>query len=155
MSTIKILLLCAIAFTTSFLLTPWARKLSFKIGALDMPNQRKMHGKPMATGGGIAIFLGFLAAFLFINRATPEIIGFIVATFIIVILGIFDDILDLAAFPKFVFQSLAAFIVMYFGVRLNMGLILRGRISDFAYLSIPLTYLWIVVSLTLLTSLTV
>jgi UDP-GlcNAc:undecaprenyl-phosphate GlcNAc-1-phosphate transferase len=144
MSTIKILLLCAIAFITSFLLTPWARKLSFKIGALDMPNHRKMHANPMATGGGIAIFLGFLAAFLFINRITPEIIGFIIATFIIVILGIFDDILDLSALPKFIFQSLAAFILIYFGVRINMGLILGGRVSDFSYLSIPLTYFWVV-----------
>jgi UDP-GlcNAc:undecaprenyl-phosphate GlcNAc-1-phosphate transferase len=144
MSTEKILILAALSFLTSFLLTPWLKKISFKIGSFAVPNQRTMHTAPTSTGGGMAIFLGFLAAFLFINRISPEIIGFTVAAFIIVILGIFDDILDLTALPKFIVQSLAAFVLIYFGVRIDVGLILRGHVAEFSYLSIPLTYFWII-----------
>lgn len=144
MSTEKILILAAISFFTSFLLTPWLKKISFKIGSFAVPNHRTMHTAPTSTGGGMAIFLGFLAAFLFINRMSPLIIGYILSTFIIVILGIFDDILDLTALPKFIVQSLAAFILIYFGVQIDVGLILRGHVAGFAFLSIPLTYFWII-----------
>lgn len=144
MSTEKILILCSLAFLGSYFLTPWARKFSQKIGAMDLPNARKIHKGAVPSGGGIAIFLGFLVAFLFLNRVSPEIIGFAVGAFIIVILGIFDDILGLTALPKFVVQSLAALIVIYFGVRIDFSTLLRGKLSDFAFLSIPLTYFWII-----------
>lgn len=144
MSTEKIIILSLLAFLSSYFLTPWTRKLSYKIGALDVPNRRKMHRSPTPSGGGIAIFLGFLVAFLFINRVNPSIIGFISAAFVIIILGVFDDILSLSPLPKLIFQSLAAFILIYSGVRIDMSVLLRGHVAEFGYLSIPLTYLWIV-----------
>lgn len=145
MSTEKILFLSAVAFIVSYFSTPWVKKISHKLGAVDVPNHRKVHKTPVARGGGAAIFLGFFIAFLFLNRFSPEIIGFLVASFIIVILGIFDDILGLAALPKFLVQSLAAMIVIYFGVRIDMTALLRGHLpGSLAFLSVPLTYFWII-----------
>lgn len=145
MSTEKILILSAIAFFVSYITTPWARGISVKFGLIDIPNEdRKIHKESVPYGGGIAIFVGFLAAFLFLNRISPAISGFAIGAFIIIILGIFDDKFGLTALPKFIFQSLAALIVIYMGVKIDMGLILSGRLADFSYLSIPLTYFWIV-----------
>lgn len=49
-----------ICFITSILITPLVKKLAFKIGATDKPNQRKVHQKIMPRLGGLAIFLVFL-----------------------------------------------------------------------------------------------
>lgn len=145
MSTEKILILSAIAFLGSYVFTPWARKISDKIGAVDIPEERKIHKEAVPYGGGIAIFLGFLAAFLFLNRFSPAISGFIVGALIIVILGIYDDIYNIPALPKFFIQSLAALIVIYSGVRIDLGTVLRGYLpSSLSFLSLPLTFFWII-----------
>lgn len=143
MSTEKILILSFLAFFGAYLLTPWARKVSQKIGAMDRPNHRKIHKGVIPSGGGIAIFLGFLIAFLFLNRFSPEITGFILGSFIIVTLGVTDDIVGLSALPKFLVQSLAIFIVMYLGVRIDLNTVLHGRLAAFSFLSLPLSYFWI------------
>jgi UDP-GlcNAc:undecaprenyl-phosphate GlcNAc-1-phosphate transferase len=144
MSTEKILILSSLAFFGAYFLTPWSKKVSEKIGAMDIPNHRKIHKGAVASGGGMAIFLGFLIAFLFINRVSPEITAFIIGAFIIVILGIADDILGLSAAPKFIIQSLAAFIAIYFGIRIDFSTLLHGRLVAYSFLSIPVTYLWII-----------
>ena len=52
------LLLAAIV---SFLVTPFAQRLAFLIGAVDRPDPRKIHRAPTARLGGLAVFLGFAA----------------------------------------------------------------------------------------------
>lgn len=144
MSTEKILILSALAFSGSYFLTPWVRKLSEKVGAMDLPGKRKIHTEPTARGGGVAIFLGFFLAFLFLNRLSPEIIGFAIGAFVIVGVGVLDDMLGLSALPKFIFQALAALIVIYSGTTIDLNMALGGKIAGFNYLSIPLTFFWIV-----------
>lgn len=39
----------------SAILTPFVRKLAFKIGAVDKPNVRRVNKIPMPTMGGLAI----------------------------------------------------------------------------------------------------
>ena len=48
----------------SNVMTPVAKKLSIKLGAIDMPKKRGMHNKPMPRMGGIAIVVGFMATVL-------------------------------------------------------------------------------------------
>lgn len=144
MSTEKILILSALAFGGSYLLTPWAKKMSEKLGAVDLPNYRKIHKGTVARGGGIAIFLGFLLAFLFFNRISPEISGFIIGAFLIILLGVTDDLLGLTALPKFIAQAFAAIVVIYFGININLNTVLGGRLNEFYFLSIPITFFWIV-----------
>lgn len=144
MSTEKILILSALAFGGSYALTPWVRKLSEKVGAMDLPGKRKIHTEPTARGGGVAIFLGFFLAFLFLNRFSPEIIGFAIGAFVIVGVGILDDVLGLSALPKFIFQALAALIVIYSGTVIDLNIALGGKIAEYNFLSMPLTFFWII-----------
>ena len=54
-----------IAFLVSFASTPVVKSLAYKIGAIDVPNdERRMHKKPIARLGGLAIFYGFIVAIL-------------------------------------------------------------------------------------------
>lgn len=54
-------LLC---FLCSILITPIVKKLAYKIGATDKPNQRKVHHKIMPRLGGLAIYISFLLGLL-------------------------------------------------------------------------------------------
>jgi UDP-GlcNAc:undecaprenyl-phosphate GlcNAc-1-phosphate transferase len=144
MSITNIILIGLAAFLGAYVVTPWAREVSKKCGMVDVPNDRKMHKSPVPYGGGLAIFAGFLLGFLILGKLDAKLTGFIIGAFIIVILGIIDDMKGLNAGPKIVFQSLAALIAIYFGIKIDMGLVLRGHVASLEMLSIPLTFLWIV-----------
>lgn len=133
-----------IAFGVSYILTPWARKISVNCGMVAVPNHRKIHKGLIPYGGGIAIFLGFLASFLLFRQTGFQATGYIIGAFIIITLGIYDDLKGMKALPKFAFQAIAATIAIYFGLQINMDVILRGHLADWSFLSIPLTFLWIV-----------
>ena len=109
----------------SYITTPFAEKLAFKVGAVDVPkDNRRMHKEPKARLGGLAIFCGFLVSVLaFSEFVLPTgslnkgLIGILLGTLIIVILGIFDDVKPRSAKLKFLIQLVAAAIPVFMGVR--------------------------------------
>lgn len=150
----------ALAFIVSFAATPIAKKVAFYIGAVDVPkDNRRMHKKPIARLGGLAIFSGFIMALLFGLMSTfiggtgivptGQLLGLLVGVFIIVGMGIVDDIKQLGPKVKFLFQILAAISVVWIsGDKISVitnPFAASGStlgISDF--IAYPLTILWIV-----------
>ena len=60
------------AFIVSFLFTPIMRAVAIYYGIVDQPDRvRKMHLTPVAYLGGVAIFLGVLAAAMPARTMTP------------------------------------------------------------------------------------
>lgn len=56
----------AIAFVVTLLTTPLMRRLALTYGVIDRPSEaRKVHRMPVAYLGGVAVFLGILAAILY------------------------------------------------------------------------------------------
>lgn len=56
----------AIAFVVTLLATPLMRRLAINHGVVDRPSEaRKVHRMPVAYLGGVAVFLGMLAAILY------------------------------------------------------------------------------------------
>ena len=54
-----------VALIIAFAATPIVKRLAFKIGAIDVPkDKRRMHKKAMPLLGGLAIFYGFLVGVL-------------------------------------------------------------------------------------------
>ena len=136
------LILC---FFSSILLTPLVKKLAFKIGATDKPNQRKVHQKIMPRLGGLAIYLSFIIGMLVLRPGGPHALPIIIGSIIIVITGILDDMLELSAKIKFIAQiAAAAIVVMWGGVHVQFINLPFGGQIEFGYLSIPLTIIWIV-----------
>jgi len=138
----------AVSFAVSLLLTPWAKKISVKIGAVDNPNkERAMHKKPMPRCGGIAIVIGFASSMMMLlffleDLRTLQFAGFMVGAAIIVTVGILDDIHDLPAKLKFIVQIIAALVVVFTGTRVEfIGWPFREILE---YASVPITILWIV-----------
>lgn len=68
-----------IAFLVTLLTTPIMRRLALSHGIIDRPSEaRKVHRVPVAYLGGVAVYLGLLAAILYSYFATevPGLLGF-------------------------------------------------------------------------------
>ena len=127
--------------------TPFAKKVSEKLGAIDYPKARGMHTKPMPRLGGIAIVLGFMITVLVLYRFVNDInikhfCGFIAGAIVIVGVGIVDDSRQLPARVKLVFQIIAALLVIGSGIRINV--VMWPVTTYLQKLSAPITLIWII-----------
>ncbi len=134
-----------LALVLSFLLTPLVRSLAVKVGALDYPDQRKVHNGTMPRMGGLAVYLAFVAAVLLFRELTSQVLGLLAGATAILLVGMADDIRGLSARVKLGGQILAALVVVQFGIQVSyITNPLNGDIILLGWLSIPLTVFWIV-----------
>ena len=137
----------ACAFAITLVTTPFAKWLSVKCGAIDYPNDRGVHKKPMPRMGGVAIVLGFTITVLMVNyfdksMDSRQFAGFLVGALLIAGLGVVDDMKNLPAKLKFCVQILAALIVIFSGTRIQV--VLWPVTAYLQKFSIPITLVWIV-----------
>lgn len=137
-----LILVCT--FLSVFLVTPFVRKLAYRIGAIDMPNGRKVHKTPIPRLGGVGIFLGFAGVMLLTQPMGRQEIGMLIGCIIIVATGILDDVLDLKPWTKLGAQIVAAVIVAFFGIRVEVITHPFGGVFYLGYMAIPVTVLWII-----------
>ncbi len=130
------------AFFVSLLFSWVAIKGARRANIMDMPtSDRKVHKKPVPLLGGVAVFAAYAAA-LFLNfHFSWQLKGIVIASFIVMLSGLMDDVKDLPATARLVVQLVCSFIVIYFGVQLN---IVPRSVPFFQYLNIAITILWIV-----------
>lgn len=146
---IQALLALAAAGVISFALTPPIKLFAYKVGAVDVPrDKRRMHKEPIPRLGGLAIFFGFLFSILFFGQIDSQMRGILLGAIVIVSLGVVDDIVSLPALFKFAVQIGAALIPVLSGVRIerfsNPNVFSNVSYIDLGMWSIPLTVLWIV-----------
>lgn len=134
----------------SYFFTPPVKRFAHKVGAIDIPtDNRRMHQKPIPRLGGLAIFVGFLCSILVFGQLNQQMLCVLLGAVIIVMLGIFDDIMQLSARLKFVVQIFAAAIPVCVG-HLQIQLFTNlNPFSDEPYwhlgiFAIPITIIWIV-----------
>lgn len=149
MSDLNGLLVVAFAFGLSYLFTPLVRKFVIKIGAIDVPkDKRRMHKEPVPSMGGIAIYLSFLISMIiFIQPLTKEHIAMLFGVTIIFISGTLDDTEGLSPKMKILFQLIAAGVAIFGGIRVEYiqnPLGQPGALIDLGLVSYPLTIIWIV-----------
>lgn len=111
----NILEVILVTFVASLLLVPLAKNIAHHVGAVDLPNERKIHKVAMPRMGGLAIFGGFLIGYILYGDITTQMISILIGSFIIFLLGIFDDIKPIRAKYKFLVQIVAALIVVIYG----------------------------------------
>ena len=150
-----------LAFIVSFMATPYTIKIANKIGAVDIPkDKRRMHTKKMPKFGGPAVILGFIVSIIYLiiimsiegslNLFTEQeygkrLLGVLLGIGIIAITGIFDDTKTLKPWQQLLGQVLAAIVVVMFGTKiehLNIPFLYRVGLSD--VFSTILTIMWIV-----------
>lgn len=113
------LYLLLFAFLLSFLFTPVIRYVATKLKILDMPEERKIHEKPIPLLGGLAIYISYVVT-IFLNFSfSIELKGVVIGGTIILLVGLIDDIWKVSATWKLVSQILASSVLIVFGVKLS------------------------------------
>ena len=111
----NIFLIIFVTFLVSAILVPLVKKMALHVGAMDIPNARKVHTKPMPRLGGLAIFGSFLVGYMFFGKMSLQMLSILIGGFIIILVGIFDDIKPVSAKIKFMVQTVAACVVVFYG----------------------------------------
>jgi UDP-GlcNAc:undecaprenyl-phosphate GlcNAc-1-phosphate transferase len=118
-------LAAAVAGVVTGTLVPMVRRLAEVIQAMDAPGGRKDHDRPIPRLGGLAVVMGLGISLLFaalILRglgALPlprnELLALALATFMVFLVGVVDDIAGVSTLDKFVVEVLAAFLIVRIG----------------------------------------
>jgi UDP-GlcNAc:undecaprenyl-phosphate/decaprenyl-phosphate GlcNAc-1-phosphate transferase len=143
-----VLLISSVSFIITFLAIPVILQIAEMKKLYDLPDERKIHTKPVASLGGVGIFGGFLlASLLSISALTnPEFQYFFAAAIVIFFLGLKDDLLVLSATKKFIGQVIAASILIHLGgIRITSMHGLFGFYELPEAFSLALSYLTIIV----------
>lgn len=134
-----------LAALISYILTPYIKTLAFKIGAIDKPDNRKVHKKIMPRLGGLAIYIAFMLGVVASLELTWDIVGILVGATVIVAVGVLDDKYQLPAKVKLVGQIVAACVLVAFDIRIEW---LNNPFGGYFYvdywLSVPMTIFWVV-----------
>ncbi len=117
---------CCAAFTLCFVSVPLIIALSWKIGAVDIPcDWRRMHCESIPRAGGLSIFFGFFVACFLLGGVSHFLACALGGGFLILLVGVADDIFCLDAWVKFFFQVAAATAaVLGSGIASGMGAVL-------------------------------
>jgi len=140
----EILIMIIVPFLFVVAVIPFIKKVANHVGAMDIPDARKVHSKPMPRLGGLGIFMGFLLGYILFGSMSLRMNAILIGSFIIIVTGIVDDIKPIPAKVKFLFQVIAACVVAFYGEILLQDLSAFGFYIDFGVFSYPITILFIV-----------
>jgi UDP-GlcNAc:undecaprenyl-phosphate GlcNAc-1-phosphate transferase len=163
MKTITAVFLLALA--TTYLLTPWVRRLAIRAGALDIPDARRVHTEPIPRWGGLAIYIGVAVGMLaglarlyllapsdsvFLGRAL-QFLGLLLVGTGVLVVGMLDDRKQFSALVQMGALLLAGLVVQLFGVQIEgFAAPIGGKFSEARWVplgvwAIPITALWLFV----------
>lgn len=140
----EIIYMIVIPFLFVLTIIPFIKKVANHIGAIDIPDARKVHNKPMPRLGGLGIYMGFLLGYILFGEMSLKMNAILIGSFIIIITGIIDDVKPIPAKIKFLFQTLAALVVALYGDILLRDLSAFGFYIEFGVFSYPITIIFIV-----------
>lgn len=148
----------------SLILTPFTKQLAGKIGAVDIPNNRKVHKQPTPRLGGLGILISIIITLGMYYFLFPHLFNYIVsdspqslmnlnqalliagALLLVFFLGVWDDIKTLKPAPKFAVQFLAATLIYFAGFEIDIaiGNLTIGAFNLNSVISYIITLVWIV-----------
>ena len=145
---LDVLLTASVSFIITFLAIPVVLQVAEQKKLYDIPDERKVHTRLVASLGGVGIFGGFILASLLSIQGyiNPEFQYFFAAAIVIFFLGLKDDLMILSASKKFAGQIIAASILIHLG-----GIRLDSMYGLFGFDQLPegfglaLSYLTIIV----------
>ncbi|WP_282925370.1 glycosyltransferase family 4 protein [Peptoniphilus genitalis] len=135
------------AFILTFIQMPFTIKIAKKKGFLDVPkDERRVHKKPIPVGGGIAMVISVSLLMVYYLPINKNLILTLIASLIIAISGLYDDKEGLSPKLKFLFQILAAVILIIGGMKIEFftnPFDSHDALLILNILSIPVTIFWV------------
>jgi UDP-GlcNAc:undecaprenyl-phosphate GlcNAc-1-phosphate transferase len=128
-----------VAYIVTNALTPAVRRIARRLGAIDYPGGRRINTRPTPRLGGVALYVGFLAAALvamFLTRPIEivrtaagmyvripvvlqtdrALLGIMLGGTFLLAVGIYDDVRGMRPGVKFLAMVLAAAVLIPFGL---------------------------------------
>ncbi len=159
MSPLVVVAAALIACVTALVTTPYVRLLALNVGMLDATGERRMHDQPKPRIGGIAVYLGFAFAlfsalgYLIKNKQfgdlanLHDVIGLIFGGTLILMVGIWDDVMGMSPRAKLLAQCVVAGTSMLYGFQIAFitNPFHHGQTIYFpVWLSLLITLVWYV-----------
>jgi UDP-GlcNAc:undecaprenyl-phosphate GlcNAc-1-phosphate transferase len=99
--------------------TPLSKIAAYRIGAVDQPDGRRIHTRPIPRLGGVAMYAAFWLVALPAAGENATVRGLFLGSSLLLLAGIYDDARGLAPWPKLLCQCLAAAVPFAFGLRVE------------------------------------
>jgi len=116
-------------FLVTYLMTPLVQRLAAGMGAIDMPDERRVHDHPVPRNGGLAVFFGFhagcAAVFLMPWASFDGQLGplwwsrFLTLSTMLLCVGLVDDIRGMRATTKLGAQIIVAILAFMFDMKVG------------------------------------
>lgn len=112
---LKILLSALVAFLGTSWVHPYILKIAQNKNIVDNPDARKLQRIPIPVLGGISVVFGILVGAVGFNLYGEfnDMLPILVATTIIMVVGMIDDIIDLSPRTRFVAEILLVIALIY------------------------------------------
>ena len=143
------LLLYITVFVASAVAISLLYPLSVRVGLVDIPRGRKQHQGAVPLIGGLATYCGLAIAMLSFAHSDIQPLYYLACTGVIVILGAFDDYLDLSVKLRLAIQLLVALAMTY---SLDLHLATLGNLFglgqvDLGPLGLPITLIAVIAAI--------
>ena len=125
----RFFMVLGISVVVAWALTPLVRWVARAVGMVDQPSTRRIHTVPIPRGGGVAVFVAFHASLMITEFCTPgTLLGslgpnwqpfFLLASFILLLVGLIDDAFDLSPWLKLAGQIFVASLMYGAGARIG------------------------------------
>lgn len=125
-----------IAFCVVVLGMPLLNRFAVRAGFVDMPSSRKIHSHPIPVLGGLGVYSGVIAALALRGEMDARVTLMMFASFLVMLLGVADDRLDLHSRYRLLLQIILATGLSISGVRFHL--------IPFEPLDHLVTVLWVV-----------
>ncbi len=148
------LIVFGVAAGVSLVATPVMRCISQRMGIMVEPDARRVHESATPVLGGVAMFIGFVAAmgtawfmsdFDVVFATASEPVGVMIAALVMVGFGTYDDVREMSAPAKVAAMLLAGSVLAFAGVTiLNLRLPLIDALILSQDIAFVVTVLWLV-----------
>lgn len=137
---IKMILL---PFFISLILTPIVKKYSIYCGAYAKENKRTVHHGKISRIGGVAIYIAFIVTMAVFMKTDRALKGLIISSSIMFFTGLVDDLIDIKPLVKLTFEVIAALVLIYFGISVDVIRMPLGIQIDMGIVSFLFTIIWV------------
>lgn len=134
------------AFLFVCALIPMLRRPAEMLGLMDIPNDRKIHLRPIPLVGGVAMFVAFCCGILLIPEPMRPYASLVVGMGLMLATGMVDDAIDITPAAKLIMQLFAATLMVSWGeVQIHsLGNLLGTGNIELGEWTIPFTVLCVV-----------
>jgi UDP-GlcNAc:undecaprenyl-phosphate GlcNAc-1-phosphate transferase len=138
-----------IGFVAALLLTPVARSVAERTGAIDRPTGNKIHLRATPLMGGVAVYAAFVVTCFLVLPVRGPVVGVLVGGLGAVVVGVFDELFSLPPLTHLVGQTAVAVLAIVTGVGFVQHVSVPGPLTTPglqlpAIIGIAFTIFWLV-----------